>query len=164
VNLTLDGVSSLDTGSMTGPYLAPSIDAVAEIKVLLTNYQAEYGRSSGGTINTVIKSGTREFHGGAYYFLRNEALNANEFFRNRDGLAAPAVPVQLPRLLRRRTRHHREVQSNRDKLFFFWSQEFLPRKYPTNLVRRTFPTAPSARATSPIRAIRTAPSFLSGIR
>jgi hypothetical protein len=68
LNLTLDGVSSLDTGSMTGPYLAPSIDAVAEIKVLLTNYQAEYGRSSGGTINTVIKSGTRDFKGGAYYF------------------------------------------------------------------------------------------------
>jgi hypothetical protein len=63
LNLTLDGVSSLDTGSMTGPYLAPSIDAVAEIKVLLTNYQAEYGRSSGGTINTVIKSGTRDFQG-----------------------------------------------------------------------------------------------------
>jgi hypothetical protein len=71
LNLTLDGVSSLDTGSMTGPYPAPSVDAVAEIKVLLSNYQAEYGRSSGGTINTVIKSGGKAFHGGAYYFLRN---------------------------------------------------------------------------------------------
>src|SRR6187402_2061385 len=89
INLTLDGISSLDTGSMGGPYLAPSLDAVAEVKVLLTNYQAEYGRSSGGTINTVIKSGTKEFHGGAYYFIRNEALNANEFFRNRDGLSRP---------------------------------------------------------------------------
>ncbi|MDZ7639304.1 MAG: TonB-dependent receptor [Bryobacterales bacterium] len=82
INLTLDGISSLDTGSMGGPYLAPSLDAVAEVKVLLTNYQAEYGRSSGGTINTIIKSGTRDFTGGAYYFFRNEALNANEYFRN----------------------------------------------------------------------------------
>ena len=49
-NLTLDGVSNLDTGSMLGPYLAPGLDAIAEVKVLLTNYQAEYGRSSGGTI------------------------------------------------------------------------------------------------------------------
>lgn len=141
INLTLDGVSSLDTGSMGGPYLAPSVDAVAEVKVLLTNYQAEYGRSSGGTINTVIKSGTRDFHGGAYYFLRNEALNANEFFRNRDGLKKPQYrynypgyfvggPVTIPG----------KFNSNRDKLFFFWSQEFLPRKRPTNIARRTFPT------------------------
>lgn len=143
VNLTLDGISSLDTGSMGGPYLAPSIDAVQEVKVLLTNYQAEYGRSSGGTINTVIKNGTREFTGGAYYFHRNEAFNANEFFRNRSGLPRPYYrfhypgyflggPVLLPA-----TKFNR----NRDKLFFFWSQEFLPRRYPTALVQRTFPTA-----------------------
>lgn len=141
INLTLDGISSLDTGSMSGPYLAPSIDAVGEIKVLLTNYQAEYGRSSGGTINTVIKSGTREFHGGAYYFHRNEFFNANEFFRNRDGLRRPQYrfhypgyfvggPLRIPGLIK-----------SREKLFFFWSQEFLPRKYPTSLARRTFPTA-----------------------
>jgi hypothetical protein len=143
INLTLDGISSLDTGSMGGPYLAPSIDAVQEVKVLLTNYQAEYGRSSGGTINTVIKNGTRDFSGGAYYFHRNEAFNANEFFRNRSGLPRPYYrfhypgyffggPVLIPGT---------SFNRNRDKLFFFWSQEFLPRKYPTALVQRTFPTA-----------------------
>ena len=141
VNLTLDGVSSLDTGSMTGPYLAPSIDAVAEIKVLLTNYQAEYGRSSGGTINTVIKGGSREFHGGAYYFLRNEALNANEFFRNRDRLARPQYRFNYPGYFLGGPIMIGKFNKNREKLFFFWSQEFLPRKYPTNLVRRMFPTA-----------------------
>jgi hypothetical protein len=141
VNLTLDGVSSLDTGSMTGPYLAPSIDAVAEIRVLLTNYQAEYGRSSGGTINTVIKGGTREFHGGAYYFLRNEALNANEFFRNRDGLPRPQYRFNYPGYFIGGPISIGKFNRSRNRLFFFWSQEFLPRKYPTNLVRRTFPTA-----------------------
>ena len=141
LNLTLDGVSSLDTGSMTGPYLAPSIDAVAEIKVLLTNYQAEYGRSSGGTINTVIKAGTNEYHGGAYYFLRNEALNANEFFRNRDGLKRPQYRFNYPGYFLGGPIPFGDYNKGRDKLFFFWSQEFLPRKYPTNLVRRTFPTA-----------------------
>jgi hypothetical protein len=141
VNLTLDGVSSLDTGSMTGPYLAPSIDAVQEIKVLLTNYQAEYGRSSGGTINTVIKSGTREFHGGAYYFNRNEAFNANEFFRNRDRLARPQYRFHYPGYFIGGPVTFGQFNKNRDKLFFFWSQEFLPRKYPTSLQRRTFPTA-----------------------
>lgn len=141
VNLTLDGISSLDTGSMTGPYLAPSIDAVAEVKVLLTNYQAEYGRSSGGTINTVIKSGTREFHGGAYYFNRNEAFNANEFFRNRDGLARPVYRFHYPGYFIGGPITFKNFNKNRDKLFFFWSQEFLPRNYPTSLQRRTFPTA-----------------------
>jgi hypothetical protein len=141
VNLTLDGVSSLDTGSMTGPYLAPSVDAVAEIKVLLTNYQAEYGRSSGGTINTIIKGGTREFHGGAYYFHRNEALNANEFFRNKGGLDRPRYRFHYPGYFLGGPVTIGKFNRNRDKLFFFWSQEFLPRKSPTSLQRRTFPTA-----------------------
>jgi len=141
INLTLDGISSLDTGSMGGPYLAPSVDAVAEVKVMLTNYQAEYGRSSGGTINTVIKSGTREFHGGAYYFLRNEALNANEFFNNRDGIRRPQYRFNYPGYFLGGPVPAGKFNRNRDKLFFFWSQEFLPRNYPTALVRRTFPTA-----------------------
>ena len=140
INLTLDGISSLDTGSMGGPYLAPSVDAVAEVKVLLTNYQAEYGRSSGGTINTIIKSGTKEFHGGAYYFIRNEALNANEFFRNRDGLRRPQYRFNYPGYFIGGPVPMGKLNKNRDKLFFFWSQEFLPRKYPTDLFRRTFPT------------------------
>jgi hypothetical protein len=141
INLTLDGISSLDTGSMGGPYLAPSVDAVAEVKVLLTNYQAEYGRSSGGTINTVIKSGTREFHGGAYYFHRNEAFNANEFFRNRDNLPRPRYRFHYPGYFIGGPVTIGKFNKNRDKLFFFWSQEFLPRRSPTSLQRRTFPTA-----------------------
>lgn len=141
VNLTLDGISSLDTGSMTGPYLAPSVDAVAEIKVLLTNYQAEYGRSSGGTINTIIKSGTREFHGGAYYFARNEAFNANEFFRNRDGLPIPRYRFNYPGYFLGGPITIGKFNKSREKLFFFWSQEFLPRRSPSSLQRRMFPTA-----------------------
>jgi len=143
INLTLDGISSLDTGSMGGPYLAPSVDAVAEVKVLLTNYQAEYGRSSGGTINTVIKSGTREYHGGAYYFLRNEALNANEFFRNRDGLRRPLYRFNYPGYFVGGPVPFLKYNKNRDKLFFFWSQEFLPRNYPTGTFRR--PLTPTGR-------------------
>ena len=142
INLNLDGITSLDTGSMVGPYLAPSLDAVAEVKVLLSNYQAEYGRSSGGTINTVIKSGTREFHGGVYYFLRNEDLNANEWKNNRDGLPRPRYrfnnpgyfvggPVIIPGL---------NVNKTHDKLFFFWSQDFLPLTIPSNAGNYTFPT------------------------
>ncbi|MBO0798911.1 MAG: hypothetical protein J2P31_08805, partial [Blastocatellia bacterium] len=143
LNLTLDGVSSLDTGSQQGPYLAPGLDAIGEVKVLLTNYQAEYGRSSGGTINVVIKNGTRDFHGGGFYFKRHEMFNANEYFNNQDGLAKPLYrfnywggniggPVLIPGT---------SFNKNRDKLFFFWSQEYLPRQYPTRLGMLTFPTA-----------------------
>ncbi|MCC7155467.1 MAG: TonB-dependent receptor [Bryobacterales bacterium] len=143
INLTLDGVSSLDTGSLTGPYLSPSIDAVAEVKVLLSNYQAEYGRSSGATINTVIKSGTRDFHGNVYYFLRNEAFNANEWLNNRNGLKRPRYrfnypgytfggPVLLPGV---------KFNRGRDKLFFFWSQEFLPLTIPSSTLTQTMPSS-----------------------
>ena len=143
LNLTLDGVSSLDTGSQLGPYLAPGLDAIGEVKVLLTNYQAEYGRSSGGTINVVIKNGTRDFHGGGFYFKRHEQFNANEFFNNFRNQPKPRYrfnywggniggPVIIPGT---------GFNKNRDKLFFFWSQEYLPRRYPTRQGTLTYPTA-----------------------
>lgn len=143
LNLTLDGVSSLDTGSQQGPYLAPGLDAIGEIKVLLTNYQAEYGRSSGGTINVVIKNGTRDFHGGGFYFKRHEQFNANEFFNNARGIPKRPYrfnywggniggPVIIPGT---------NFNRGRDKLFFFWSQEYLPRNYPTRQGTLTYPTA-----------------------
>jgi hypothetical protein len=143
LNLTLDGVSSLDTGSQQGPYLAPGLDAIGEVKVLLTNYQAEYGRSSGGTINVVIKNGTRDFHGGGFYFKRHEQFNANEYFNNLRNIPKQPYrfnywggtiggPVIIPGT---------NFNRNRDKLFFFWSQEYLPRTYPTRQGTITYPTA-----------------------
>ncbi|NDD64720.1 MAG: TonB-dependent receptor, partial [Acidobacteria bacterium] len=143
VNLTLDGISSLDTGSQLGPYLAPGLDAIGEVKVLLTNYQAEYGRSSGGTINVVIKNGTRDFHGGGFYFKRHEQFNANEYFNNLRNIPKQRYrfnywggtiggPVIIPGT---------KFNKNRDKLFFFWSQEYLPRLYPTRQGTITYPTA-----------------------
>ncbi len=142
LNLTLDGVSSLDTGSQLGPYLAPGLDAISEVKVLLTNYQAEYGRSSGGTINVVIKNGTRDFHGGGFYFKRHEQFNANEFFNNLRHVPKQRYrfnywggniggPVIIPGT---------DFNKGRDKLFFFFSQEYLPRRYPTRQGTITYPT------------------------
>ncbi len=141
LTVTSDGVPNVDTGNQQGPTLLPALESLGEVKVLLTNFQAEYGRNYGGSITTVTKAGTRNFHGGGYYFKRNEALNANDFFRNRDGLKRSFYrydypgyyiggPVLIPGLLK-----------SRDKLFFFWSQEYLPRTTPTAIGRLTFPTA-----------------------
>ena len=141
INLTYDGVTNLDTGSNTGPFLAPGMDSIAEIKVLTANYQAEYGRSSGGTINVITKSGSRDFHGGGFFAKRHERFNANEWLNNRLQRPKPAYrydysgyhlggPVILP-----------GFNQERNKLFFFWNQEFLPRTNPGNLERRTMPTA-----------------------
>jgi len=58
----------------------PNPDAVQEFKILTNNYEAEYGRTSGGIINQVIKSGTNSFHGSLFEFFRNEALNASDYF------------------------------------------------------------------------------------
>ena len=140
INLTYDGVTNLDTGSNTGPFLAPGLDSIAEVKVLTSNYQAEYGRSSGGTINVVTKSGSRDFHGGGFFAKRSEKFNANEWQNNKANAQKPPYrfnysgynvggPIILP-----------GFNSDRNKLFFFWNQEFLPRTNPGNLERRTMPT------------------------
>ncbi len=60
----------------------PSVDAIGEFKVLGANFAAEYGRTAGSVLNVVYKSGTNDFHGSAYEFLRNSALDANTFYNN----------------------------------------------------------------------------------
>ena len=60
----------------------PSVDAIGEFKVMGANFPAEYGRSAGSVLNVVYKSGTNNFHGTAYEFLRNSALDANSCYNN----------------------------------------------------------------------------------
>jgi carboxypeptidase family protein len=82
-NYRLDGTSINDySNSAPGSVLGADLgsDAVAEFSVLSSNYPAEYGRSSGGVINAITRSGTNEFHGSVYEFLRNSALDASNFF------------------------------------------------------------------------------------
>jgi hypothetical protein len=77
-------IAGVDTGSTQA--IHPSVDAIQEFKVESANYGVQYGQAAGGVISVAIKSGTNSLHGSAFEFLRNEKLDANDFFANRAGL------------------------------------------------------------------------------
>jgi Carboxypeptidase regulatory-like domain len=87
-NFLLDGVDNNETW-LNSVVIFPSIDALEEFKVQTSTYSAEFGRSSGGVVNIQIKSGQNALHGSAFEFLRNDALDANDFFNNKNGRAKP---------------------------------------------------------------------------
>ena len=76
----VDGGEAADRGGGGGADVLPSMDAIAEFRTMTSNYSAEYGLSSAGTVSMVIKSGTRQLHAGAWYFGRNDALDARNYF------------------------------------------------------------------------------------
>ena len=92
-NYRLDGLSISDytngSGSVMGATLG--VDAIQEFSVITGNYSAEYGRTSGGVINAISKSGTNAYHGDAYEFWRNDKLDANDFFSNTNGQPLPTL-------------------------------------------------------------------------
>jgi hypothetical protein len=118
-NYRLDGNSITDyamggPGSVLGVNLG--VDAIQEFSVITGNYSAEYGRTSGGVVNAVSKSGTNGFHGDAYEFFRNQKLDANDFFSNNAG---------LPKLLYRRNQFGAAGGGpiKKDRTFFFADYE-----------------------------------------
>jgi hypothetical protein len=83
-----DGAPSTVPENSPGTYATatlPSVERVQEFKVQTNSFSAEFGRTTGGVINVVVKSGTNQYHGSAYEFLRNSRLDANDFFQNRVG-------------------------------------------------------------------------------
>ena len=78
----LDGGDNMDNGSNSTLNVYPSLDAIAEFKVLTSNYGAQYGRNGSGTVEVETKSGTKAFHGDAYEFVRNDAFNAQNYFKD----------------------------------------------------------------------------------
>lgn len=133
----LDGVADATSDRFVA--LIPPVDSVQEFKVQFNTYSAEYGRTTGGIINMITRSGTKAFHGTAYEFLRNSVFDANDFFSNRVGRPLKSFkrnqfggnfggPVWLPGLYK-----------GRDKTFFFVAYEGLRQRSPNNTVS-TVPT------------------------
>jgi len=142
--MNIDGVSG---NVRSGDHIdnPVNMDAVAEVKVLMNSYQAEYGKGSGAIINVVSKTGTRTFHGATYDYIRHDRFNANSFFRNRQGIPKGEYryntfgsnvggPVSFGRF-----------NAGRDKLFFFASQEALHNVQPNGPRNYTVPTAAERR-------------------
>jgi hypothetical protein len=113
----VDGVNNNDIGSQRTILIYPSIDAIQEFKILRNSYPPEYGQAMGAIISIVTKGGTNQFHGSGYYFGRNDALNATDYFNNLNG---------SPKDVLRRNDYGYDVGGPviKDKLFFFWSQEW----------------------------------------
>jgi hypothetical protein len=120
-NWEVDGGNNMDDGSNTTLLTFPSLDAIAEVRVLSSNYGAQYGRNSSGTVEVETKSGTRAFHGDAYEFVRNDAFNARNYFlpsvvpyKKNDWGYTVGGPVTIPNF----------YNEDRTKTFFFFSQEW----------------------------------------
>lgn len=139
---SLDGQPGNDIDVLNFFTISVSMDAIEEVSVKSMSYLAEDGRLPGASVNIVSKSGTREFHGSAYWFKRHEQFNANDFFNNRLGIPRPLTryntlgvtfggPVYIPG----------KFNSNREKLFFFVSRENWGIKLPTPRYEATVPTA-----------------------
>jgi hypothetical protein len=151
-NFSYDGVTNKDTGSNSGNYAAPALDSIAEVRVQTSNFQAEYGRSSGATITVITRSGSKDFRGSAAYYKRDTKLNGNEFNRRAACRAAGGVSPQCDPPLYKFDNEAWTLggpvlipgagfNKSRNKLFFFFSQDLVQRTDPGNLNQRRMPTA-----------------------
>ena len=137
--------------------LVPTQDSILEFKVQTNNLSAEFGRFAGGVINLTSKSGSNQYHGSLYEFLRNRVLNANSFFNNANGVKTPSFtqnqfggaiggPVRLPR-----------VYNGRDKFFFFANLERYSQR---NGIASVFTVPTAAEITGDFSGLRSASGAL----
>ena len=121
-----DGAINVRTRANGTSVGVPDVETVQEIQVLTANFNAEYGRTNGGMIRMVTKSGGPDFHGAFYEYFRNDKLDANTWQRNRSGLDIESSrfnqfgyvlsgPVFIPK----------KWNADKNKLFWLWSQEWV---------------------------------------
>jgi len=128
----IDGSDVLNTGlngASSTLMVYPSLDAIQEVKVITSNYSAQYGRTASGTVLVTTKSGTNKLHGNVYDFIRNEVFNARNYFdqtlkaplyRRQDFGGTIGGPIYIP-----------HIYTKKDKTYFFFSEEVRLEKTPT---------------------------------
>jgi len=136
-NWELDGGDNMDNGSNSTLNVYPNVEAIAEFKVLTSNYGAQYGRNGSGTVEVETKSGGSSFHGSAFEYLRNEFFNAKSWEEGADPTAKIAPykkhdfgytiggPVYIPN----------HYNSDKKKTFFFFSEEWRREKNPSTILQ-----------------------------
>lgn len=131
--LTVDGGFNLDSGSNASQINNVGIDFIREVNIKTSNFSSEYGRNSGASINVVTRSGNNQYHGSAFEYLRNEKLDANQYFNNARKVARPSL------------RYNNFGGSFggpiiKDKFFFFGGVEWKYIRRQTASTLRTMPT------------------------
>ncbi|MBS1790025.1 MAG: carboxypeptidase regulatory-like domain-containing protein [Acidobacteria bacterium] len=152
--VTYDGAVGVRTRSNGTSIGTADVEATQEVQILTANYNAEYGRSSGGQVRIVTRSGGKDFHGAFYEYLRNAALNANEWGRNRNTPAnAPCSDPKFEKASHCRPNPFRYNQfgyslsgpviipgtgfnESRSKLFWLWGQEWVRQRRTDNTTQR----------------------------
>jgi hypothetical protein len=134
-NWELDGGSIMDSGSNQTLNLYPSLDSISEVRVMTSNYGAQYGLNGSGTVEVETKGGTNQFHGDLYEYVRNDDFNANGFYNN--------VPPAVPRPAYKRNDFGYTLggpvyipghyNTGKDKTFFFWSEEWRINRNPLSI-------------------------------
>ncbi|MGA3105696.1 MAG: carboxypeptidase regulatory-like domain-containing protein, partial [Terriglobales bacterium] len=123
-NWEIDGGNNMDDGSNTTLLSYPSLDSIAEVRVMSSNYGAQYGRNSSGTVEVETKSGTNKFHGDVFEYVRNDLFNADNYFtgfspyKKNDFGFTVGGPVSIPHLY-----------DGMNKTFFFYSPVSIPHLY-----------------------------------
>jgi len=122
----VNGTNNNDEGSQRTILVYPSVDAIQEFKILRNSYGPEYGGAGGAQINLVTKGGGNQFHGDAYYFGRNDKLDAANFFLGQQKANCLNLAVCGKKNFLRRNDYGFTVGGpiKKDKLFFFFSEEW----------------------------------------
>jgi hypothetical protein len=141
-NWEIDGGDNMDNGSNATLNVYPNLEAIAEFKVLTSNYGAQYGKNGSGTVEVETKSGTNQFHGSAFEYLRNQVFNANSWENSGQNIPRPDYkkhdfgytiggPVYIPHV----------YNTDKKKTFFFWSQEWRREIVPGTTISQAVPSA-----------------------
>jgi len=145
---TVDGVNNMDVGSNATLLVFPSIDSIKEFRVERNSFSAEYGQAQGAVINLITKGGSNTYHGTAFEFLRNDALNAEDILLKNAGQPKPPLrynnfgfnlsgPVIFPRF----GEGGKSVWNGKNRAFFFWNEEWRrERRSLTSPIRALVPT------------------------
>ena len=140
-NWEIDGTNNVDQGSGSNSLMIyPSIDSIEEFRISTSNYSAEYGKSGGANVEVVTKSGTRDFHGDLFEYVRNDAFDANDWFLNQAGQPRNPLkrnnwgftlggPVYIPK----------HYNTERNKTFFLVSEEWRSNRQGT-IIRNPVPS------------------------